>query len=89
MGTWKKIALVNGGGLVGIIISLFIVSSPTPLWLWATLSGVALTALNYICFGWRRTAGGEATSGAKSTTITIFGFIILLLDLIYRYFYRK
>jgi hypothetical protein len=85
---WKRIALVNGGGLVGIIISLFIVSSPTPLWLWATLAGVALATLNYVCFGWRRTAGSEGTSGTKSTAIMILGSVVLLLELIFRYLHR-
>lgn len=80
--------LVNGGGLVGIIISLFIVSPQTPLWLWAALSGGALLILNYVCFGWRRTASGERKNGVKGTAITVLGFVVLLLDLILRYLHR-
>jgi hypothetical protein len=82
---WKKIVLVNGGGLVGIITSLFILPPQTPVWLWAAVSGCALVALNYVCFAWRRTASGERKSGVKNTAITVIGLTVLLLDLVLRY----
>ncbi len=85
MSMWKKIVLVNGGGLVGIIISLFVVSPRTPLWVWAVVSVAALAVLNYVCFVWRRAAGGGSKSGAKSTVIIALGVVVLLLDLILRY----
>jgi hypothetical protein len=88
MSTWKKIALVNGGGLVGIIISLFIISLQTPLWLWVVVSAAALAVLNYVCFGWRRTVSGGSKSGAKSTVIIALGLVVLLADLILRYLHR-
>ena len=88
MSIWKKIALVNSGGLVGIVISLFIISPQTPLWLWAMVSAAALATLNYVCFGWRRTASGGSKSGAKSTVIIALGLVVLLLDLILRYLHR-
>jgi len=88
MSLWKKIALVNSGGLVGIIISLFIVSPRTPLWVWAVVSAAALAVLNYVCFGWRRTASSDAKSGAKSTVIIALGVVVLVLDLVLRYLDR-
>ncbi len=88
MSSWKKIVLVNGGGFVGIIISLFVVSPKTPLWLWAVVSAGALAVLNYVCFGWRRTASGGSKSGAKSTAIIALGVVVLLLDLILRYLHH-
>ena len=88
MRMWKKIGVVNGGGLVGIFISLFIVSPQTPLWLWAAVSGGALAALNYVWFAWRRTANGERKSGVKYTAIIMLGLMVLLLDLVLRYLHR-
>jgi hypothetical protein len=88
MSTWKKVVLVNGGGLAGIVLFLFIVSTQTPLWLWATLSGVALAVLNYVCFGWRRETREGPNTGAKSTAIIVLGLPVLLLDLILRYMHR-
>ena len=88
MSTWKKVALVNGGGLAGIIISLFIVSPKTPLWLWATLSGAAVVALNYVSFAWRRQAKDDRKSGARSTGIIVLGLAVLLMDLILRYLHH-
>jgi len=88
MSRWKKIAVVNGGGLVGIIISLFVISPQTPLWLWGVVSAAALAVLNYVCFGWRQTAIGGSKSGARSTVIIVLGVVVLLLDLILRYLHR-
>jgi hypothetical protein len=90
MSTWKRVVLVNCGGLAGIAISLFMVSPQTPVWLWAAVSVAVLALLNYLFFGWRRTAGdsGGTKSGAKTTAIIAFGVVVLLLDLILRYLYR-
>jgi hypothetical protein len=88
MSIWKEIVLVNGGGLVGIIISLFIISPQTPLWLWAMVSAAALAMLNYVCFGWRRTVGGKSKNGAKSTVIIALGLAVLLVDLLLRHLHR-
>jgi len=87
MSTWKKIAIVNGGGLVGIVISLFIVWPQTPLWLFAALSAAVLGGLNYVCFG-RQTASGERNSGIEGTLVIAFGCIVLLLELLFRYWHR-
>ena len=88
MSMWKKILLVNLGGLVGIIISLFVASPQTPFWLWAVLSAAALAVLNYVCFGWRRTANSGSRRGAKSTVVIALGVVVLLVDLILRYLHR-
>ncbi|MBZ5650920.1 MAG: hypothetical protein LAO18_10590 [Acidobacteriia bacterium] len=88
MRTWKMIAVVNGAGVVGIIISLFIVSPHTPLWLFAVVSAVVLGAMNYACVGVGRTASGERKSGIKSTVVIALGFIVLLLELFFRYWHQ-
>ena len=88
MSTWKKIAVVNGAGLVGIIIALFIVSLHTPSWLFAAVSVAVLTALNYSLFRRQRTVIGEHKSGIKSTVIIAIGFTVLLLELFFRFWRR-
>ena len=83
MSTWKKIALVNGGSLIGICIALFIASPKTPLWLFAILAGVSLGVLNLIFLRPRRNQSDRSNEGSKvSTVIIIIGILLLLLDLI-------
>jgi hypothetical protein len=87
MSTWKKIVIVNGGGLSGIVISLFIVPAGTPLWLWAAISGIVLALLNYLFLR----AKGRNPMKPKttvSTAIVLIGVGVLLLDLIWRYLHR-
>jgi ABC-type branched-subunit amino acid transport system permease subunit len=87
--TWKRALVVNVGALLGIGISLFVVSPRTPLWLFAILSVVSVAVLNYVCFGWRRTANGETgSSPSKSKVVICLGCLVLLLDLILRYVNR-
>jgi len=88
MSKWKKIAVVNGGGLVGIIVSLFVVSPHTPMWLFALVSAGALSALNYACFGRLHTAGGKLNGGIKNTIVISLGITVLLLELLFRYWHR-
>ena len=84
MSLWKKIVVVNGGALVGVFISLFIVSPHTPLWLWAAVSGGWVAALNYLFFG-RKQRAGERMSGTEITVRLALGGVVLLLGLILRY----
>jgi hypothetical protein len=88
MSTWKKVVLVNAGGLIGVVISLFIVSPQTPLWLWGVLSAAAIAGLNYFCFGWRRTATSGAKNGVTSAIVIGVGLVVLLLDLLLRHVHR-
>jgi hypothetical protein len=86
--SWKVIVLVNVGGLIGVGISLFTVPPRTPLWLWATLSGLVLVIFNWLLFRRRRLA----TEGSKSplTTIVVgsIGVVVLVVELIFRYRHR-
>jgi hypothetical protein len=56
MSGWKKVVLINGACLTGIGSSLFMVPPKTPLWLWATVAGLAVLLLNYLFFGRKRNA---------------------------------
>ena len=85
MSTWKKVTLVNGGWLIGIAISLFIVPPNTPLWLWATVSGTVLAVMNYFFFGRQRGIASERKVGLMGTVVGGAGLIVLLLELIFRY----
>jgi hypothetical protein len=88
MSTWKKVALVNGGWVIGIVISLFVVPPSTPLWLWATVSGLVLAVLNYLFFGQQRRATSGRKIGPMATVVGGLGVLVLLLELIFRYVHR-
>lgn len=88
MSLWKKIVLVNGGVLGGIVISLFIVPPNTPLRVWATVAILSTVVLNYLLLRRRQTANGKPISRTGSTVIIALGFVVLLLDLILRYLHR-
>jgi uncharacterized membrane protein YfcA len=88
MSTWKKVLAVNSAGLLGVILSLFIVPSQTPLWMWAIVSVVVLFVLNYLCFGWRRRVNDKGIDKTKSTAVIALGFVVLLMDLILRWFHH-
>jgi len=46
MKPWKQYLLLNTVGLVGIVCSIFVVPSNTPLRVWAAISGCILAVLN-------------------------------------------
>ena len=46
MAAWKKIAVLNVGLIIGIGLSLFILPSSTPVWLWGAASASVVMALN-------------------------------------------
>jgi uncharacterized membrane protein YfcA len=85
MSTWKKLALLNAGWVIGIFISLFLVPPSTPLWLWATVSGLFIAILNYIFFGRQRRAPNRRKNDAMTTAVASVGLLVLLLELIYWY----
>lgn len=88
MSGWKKVMLVNGGWLIGVVISLFVVPPKTPLWAWATVSGLALVLLNYLVFGRQRKATGGRKAGLVTTVVGGLGILILVLDVILRHLHR-
>jgi hypothetical protein len=85
MSGWKKAMLMNGGWLMGIVISLFVVPPKTPLWMWGTVSGLALVLLNYLFFGRQRKAAGGRKVGLVTTVVGGLGILILFLDVILRH----
>jgi hypothetical protein len=90
MSTWKKIALVNSGALVGICISLFIVPPKTPLWLFATVGVVSVVVWNLIILRLiilrpsqnKDNRGGD--SSKTNTVIIIVGFLLLMFEFLNR-----
>jgi hypothetical protein len=47
---WKKVVVMNASFLVGIFISLFLVPSQIPIWLWAAVAIAVLALFNYLFF---------------------------------------
>jgi len=85
---WKKFALVNVGGLIGIVLSLFIVPGKTPVHLWAICAGGVLILMNYF-FVFRRTkTENHKRELGAGWWIIVLGFTALLLDLIWSFYSR-
>jgi hypothetical protein len=88
MSRWKKVALVNVGGLLGIGLSLFIVPPQTPLWIWATLSVLCLAVFNCFLFRRLRRSTSERKADSKSGVVIWLAFVLLVLELVFRYWHR-
>lgn len=86
--SWKMIVLANVGGLAGVGISLFTVPPSTPLWLWATLSGLVLVIFNWLLFKRRRVVTGDPKPRLTSIVVVSVGVVILLVELMSRYWRR-
>jgi multidrug transporter EmrE-like cation transporter len=86
MSTRKKALLLNTAWLIGIAVSLFIVPPSTPLALWSSLGVLGFVVLNYAAFRRRKTASGLASIGV-ATAVSWMGVLLLILDLIARYFF--
>jgi membrane protein implicated in regulation of membrane protease activity len=88
MGTWKKVALLNVGCLLGIGVSLFIVPPSTPLWIWATASVVWLAVFNYFLIRRLQKGTGERKVGHTPTIGIWLCVVVLLGELVFRYWHR-
>jgi O-antigen/teichoic acid export membrane protein len=88
MNAWKKVALVNGAGLAGIVVSLFTVSPNTPLWIWATASVLCLAVLNFFLFLRLRRGTGEHKPNPAMSVVAWLGVAVLLVELVIRYWHR-
>ena len=90
--SWKVIVLVNVGGVIGVGVSLFTIPPSTPLWLWASMSGLVLATLNYLLLRRRRITTDGPRSGLRSGLATTvagsIGVVFLLVELILRYWRR-
>ena len=88
MSSWKNVALVNVGGLLGIGVSLFIVPPNTPLWIWATASVACLAALNYFLIRRLQKSADERTVRPTANIVMWLGVIVLLVELVFRYWHH-
>jgi bacteriorhodopsin len=69
-------------------MSLFTVPPHTPLWLWASVSVLCLSVFNFFLI--RRLLRGTGERRAYRTTAVVIwmGFVLLVFDLIFRYWRR-
>jgi hypothetical protein len=88
LGTLKKVAIVNGGSLVGIAVSLFIVPPTPPMWVWAIACVLCLSVLNFFLFRRVRKGSGERKVSLASSLVVGLGFGVLLLELVFLYWRR-
>lgn len=84
MSTWKKVVVLNLGGLVGIAVSLLFVPQATPLWIWASMCAGVLALLNCLAFARKQNRGGLKSAGGSMVVIAV-GFGLLLLELALRF----
>ena len=88
MNAWKKVAVVNIGGLLGIGVSLFIVPPHTPLWIWAAASALCLIVLNHFFIRRLQRGAGKRNANSTSSVVIYLSFIVLLLELVFRYWHH-
>lgn len=84
--TWQKFTLLNVGMVLGLFVSLFVVPRTTPIWFLAVLFSAIIGTMNYLLFmRLRKAAGGEPAKDARLSSVIIFvGFLIFVLDLVFR-----
>lgn len=88
MVAWKKVAVVNVGGLLGIGVSLYTVPPTTPLWIWATASVVCLAVLNYFLIRRLQRGTGERRFSSGSRILMWSCVFVLFMELVFRFWHR-
>ncbi len=89
MSTWKKVAVLNFGGLLGIALSMFLVPPSTPLWLWAVISALCLALMNYfLVVQLRKPRTPGKTTNLWSNGALLFGFVLLVAELLARFWHH-
>jgi multisubunit Na+/H+ antiporter MnhB subunit len=81
--TLKPFIVVNVGGIIGAIASLFLVPESTPLWLWGVCVATILIAINLLA--WRRKRNPRPADPERNVMLVI-GLICALLALLFRLF---
>jgi hypothetical protein len=79
MSKMKKIVLVNAFGVVGAILSLFIVPGKTPFSLWALLAFMSLAISNYVVLRSQPRIRKREASELATTAIIALGFLGLVV----------
>jgi peptidoglycan/LPS O-acetylase OafA/YrhL len=85
---WKKLAVTSGICAVGIAISLFTLPPQTPLFLWATVSGITLLGFNCLALTWRP-KNKKPNLHLSQVVVIAFGFLIVLIEVWFHYLRRR
>ena len=90
MKKWQKFTVLNAGLFLGVLASIFVVPSDTPVWLWGAISIVVIAAMNYALFRKLKSAAGAQGEQSKGSTLIIaVGFLTFVIDLLYRFVHRS
>ena len=83
---WQKFTVLNIGMALGFFISLFWIPSATSIVLLAALFAAIIAVMNYLLFTrLRRVSNGESIRDTSLSTVAIVaGFLIFVLDLVFR-----
>lgn len=83
---WQKFTVLNIGIALGVFTSLFWIPKSTSVVLLVVLFGAVIAVMNYLLFTrLKRISSGESTKDTSlSTIVVVVGFLIFLLDLVFR-----
>ena len=86
----RKILIVNGCGISGILLSTIGLPGDTPLWIWAACSLLALGLLNWMVLWKRAPQSDDQRIGTRSNTLVIYGCaLLLIIDVIWSYLKQR
>ena len=81
--------VVNVGAIVGIGASLFVVPRKTPFWLWATIAGATLLAMNIYLYCQKDLSKPHSKASSKTWQIAgLLGFGLFIVDIILSQYFR-
>jgi len=80
----KELVIVNISGLIGILISMFILPPRNPVWAWACMSAVVLFLFNYVVLTHKPKLGGGDKKSSGLQVLGVLGVIFLLGEIVWR-----
>lgn len=88
--TWRSFLILNIGGLLGIGLSMFTLPGTTRVSIWATCSAVALVAMNFLLYFYRKRGKQENSRPERQSVNPAIVFVIFLylLDVILSHFWK-
>ena len=87
---WPVLVLTNFAAFVGIVSSIFVLPGNIRFWLWATNSLMILALINYFTVTTlkKRDSRDRTPQSKTVTAITLGGFLLFILDLLYGFMHR-
>jgi len=85
----KKLSIVNVSGVLGAVLSFFILPESTRFWLWFGSVVVVLCSLNLLVLSeHRRTLAGEPVSSKAGSASLVISLILICIALAIQFAFR-